>query len=244
MIITSVNNEKIKELVKLKNKKYRDENNLFFVEGIDLINEAYKNNSLKELYLLEDYELPFEIKHTYITKDVMKKISDMESICPYYGICIKNKNESIGNKILVLDNIQDPGNLGTIIRSACAFNFDTIVLSKDTVDLYNPKTVRSTKGMLFNINIQVKDLKEFLSNLKGYDIYGTDVNNGIDIKKESFNSKIAIIIGNEGKGISKEIKAFCKKNIYINMSDNCESLNAAVAASIIMYEVNNKWNMF
>lgn len=240
MLITSVNNERIKELVKLKNKKYRDETNLFFIEGIDLINEAYKNNSLKELYILENTELPFEIPHTYITKEVMKKISDMGSISPYYGICIKNKNESIGNKIIVLDNIQDPGNLGTIIRSSCAFNFDTIILSKDTVDPYNPKTVRSTKGMIFNTNIQVKDLKEFLPNLKGYDIYGTDVTNGINIKNETFNNKIAIIIGNEGQGISQEVKEYCKKNIYIPMNNKCESLNAAVAASIIMYEVNNK----
>ena len=240
MLITSTNNERIKELVKLKNKKYRDETNLFFVEGLDLITEAYKNNALKELYLLEDAELPFDIEHTYITKEVMKKISDMESISPYYGICQKKESDKLGNKVLVLDNIQDPGNLGTIIRSACAFNFDTIVLSKDTVDLYNPKTIRGTKGMLFNINIQVKDLKTFLANLPEYDIYGTDVNNGVNVKEETFNDKIAIIIGNEGKGMSEELKPFCKNNIYINMSESCESLNAAVAASIIMYEVNNK----
>lgn len=240
MLITSVNNDKIKEIVKLKEKKYRDETNMFFVEGLDIIQEAYKNNMLKELYLLEDYEVPFDFNVTYITKEVMKKISNMESFSPYFGICEKNKEKTLGSRLLVLDSIQDPGNLGTIIRSACAFNFDSIVVSKDTVDMYNPKTIRSTKGMIFNTNVIVRDLPNFLEELNDYTIYGTDVTNGIDIKEENFNDKIAIVIGNEGKGISKKVKEKCQKFIYLKMNSNCESLNASVAASIIMYEVNNK----
>lgn len=241
MLITSLNNDKVKELVKLKNKKYRDSNNTFFVEGKDLIEEAYKNNLLKHIYILDGYENIYsDIPCTYITPEIMKKISDMESISNYFGICEKTNEKPLGNRLLILDNIQDPGNLGTIIRSSVAFNFDTIVLSTDTVDIYNPKVVRSTKGMLFNTNIIVRDLNTFLDTIDEYTIYGTDVTGGIDIRKETLPEKLAIVIGNEGNGISNEIRAKCNKFIYIDMDKKCESLNAGVSASIIMYEVYHK----
>ena len=241
MLITSLNNDKVKELVKLKDKKYRDEFNIFFVEGKDLIDEAYKKQLLKQLYIVDGTENPYnDIPCTHITKEIMKKISAMESISNYFGICYKQKEKDLGNKLLLLDNIQDPGNLGTIIRSAVAFNFDTIVLSANTVDLYNPKVLRSTKGMLFNINIIIRDLEKFIDTLDEYTIYGTDVTNGINIKNEVLPSKLAIIIGNEGNGISDEIKTKCEKFIYIPMDNKCESLNAGVGASIIMYEVYHK----
>ena len=240
MLITSLNNERIKELVKLKDKKYRDKMGLFFVEGLDIVLEAYKNNFIKELYVLDGTEVSMDVQYTYVSYDVMKKISDMESISAYYAVCYRKQEENIGNRIILLDGIQDPGNLGTIIRSAVAFNFDTVVISKNTVDLYNPKVIRSTKGMLFNVNIIVRDLEDFIINLDGYVVYGTDVVNGNNIKNEDIGEKVALVIGNEGRGISDNIKKLCDKFIYIGMNDDCESLNASVAASILMYEVNNK----
>ena len=240
MLITSLNNDRIKELVKLKDKKYRDNNNLFFIEGEDIILEAYRNSLLKELYVLEGTNVSIDVPVTYVSYDVMRKISDMESVSEYYGVCYKKEETEIGKRIIVLDGIQDPGNLGTIIRSAVAFNFDTVVLSKSTVDLYNPKVIRSTKGMLFNVNIVQRELCEFLSNLDGYTIYGTDVDNGNNIKDEDISEKVAIVIGNEGRGISDSVRELCNKFIYIGMNSDCESLNASVAASILMYEVNNK----
>ena len=241
MLITSVSNDKVKELVKLKDKKYRDICDSFFVEGKDLCDIAYEKGVLRELYILDGYDNIYDgIPYTYVSSDVMKKISDMPSVSEYYGVCSKMIEGELGNRILVLDNIQDPGNLGTIIRSALAFNFDTVVLSRDTVDLYNPKVVRSTKGMIFNVNVMVRDLPSFLSELDDYMIYGTDVVDGVNIKNENIPSKIVIVIGNEGNGISDEVKKYCKKNIYIGMNSSCESLNAGVSASIIMYEVDNK----
>lgn len=240
MLITSVNNDRIKELVRLKEKKYRDNNNLFFVEGKDIVLEAYKYSLIKELYVLEGTVVSMDIPYTYVSYDVMKKISDMESVSEYYAVCYKKKELDIGNRIIILDNIQDPGNLGTIIRSAVAFNFDTVVLSKECVDLYNPKVVRSTKGMIFNINIIVRELESFINDLDDYIVYGTDVINGNNIRNENIPTKIALVIGNEGKGISDNIKKLCNKFIYIDMNNKCESLNASVAASILMYEVNNK----
>ena len=240
MLITSLNNDRIKELVKLKEKKYRDSNKLFFIEGYDIVLEAYNKSLIKELYVLEGTDVDMDVPVTYVSYDVMKKISDMESVSEYYAVCYKKEELEIGNRIIILDGIQDPGNLGTIIRSAVAFNFDTVVLSKSTVDLYNPKTIRSTKGMLFNTNIIVRDLELFINDLDEYIVYGTDVVNGNDIKDIEVSSKVALVIGNEGRGISENIKKLCNKFIYIDMNDMCESLNASVAASILMYEVNNK----
>ena len=241
MLITSVNNDKVKELVKLKDKKYRDLTDSFFVEGKDLCDSAYENGILRELYILDGYDNIYDgIPYVYVSQEVMKKISDLGSVSEYYGVCSKMVEGDIGARILVLDDIQDPGNLGTIIRSAVAFNFDSIVLSENTVDMYNPKVVRSAKGMLFKINVISRELTSFLKELDDYEIYGTDVTDGINIKEEKIPSKVAIVIGNEGKGISEKVRDCCHKFIYIGMNDKCESLNAGVSASIIMYEVNNK----
>jgi len=240
MLITSVNNDRIKELVKLKDKKYRDNFNLFFIEGYDIVLEAYKNGCIKELYVLDGTLVDMDAPVTYVSYDVMKKISDMDSVSEYYAVCYKKEDSDIGNKIMILDGLQDPGNLGTIIRSAVSFDFDTVVISKNTVDLYNPKVIRSTKGMLFNKNVIVRDLEDFICSLDGYLVCGTDVLGGVNIKDISIPEKVAIIIGNEGKGISDSVRSLCDKFIYIPMNDNCESLNAAVAASILMYEVNSK----
>lgn len=241
MLITSLTNDKVKELVKLKDKKYRDMNNEFFVEGKDLCDIAYESGLIRELFILDGYDNIYDgIPYTYVSLDVMKKISDMASVSEYFAVCSKKVETDIGKRMLILDDIQDPGNLGTIIRSAVAFNFDTIVLSTGTVDLYNPKVVRSTKGMLFNVNIVVRDITSFLDELDSYTVYGTDVTNGINIKNEKMSDKIAIVIGNEGRGMSEEVKSKCHKFIYLPMNDKCESLNAGVSASIIMYEVDNK----
>ena len=156
------------------------------------------------------------------------------------AVCNKPESKDIGNKIIVLDNIQDPGNLGTIIRSSVAFNFDTIVLSKDTVDVYNSKVIRATQGMLFKVNIIIADLEEFINNINSeYKIIGTNVVNGKKIKDFKNVEKFAIIMGNEGQGVSSKVAQLCHENIYIPMNKNCESLNVGVAASIIMYELGD-----
>ena len=197
MVITSLNNDKVKELVKLKDKKYRDKMGLFFIEGYDIVLEAYKNSLIKELYVLEETEVLMDIHYTYVSYDVMKKISDMESISKYYAVCYKKEEIEIGNRIIILDGVQDPGNLGTIIRSAVAFNFDSVILSRECVDLYNPKVIRSTKGMLFNMNVCVKNLEEFIPTLDDYVIYGTDVVNGENIRDIYIPSKVGLVVGNE-----------------------------------------------
>ena len=242
MIITSLNNPTIKEIYKLKNKKYRDLTNTYLVEGDHLVEEAYKNNLLIKIILLEDTICNYDIEKIYVTKEVMKKLTELDTPNKIIGIVKKNTPLPIGNKILILDNIQDPGNLGTIIRSSVAFDIDTIVLSPNTVDIYNPKVIRSTQGMIFYTNIITLELKEFINEIKtkNYTIFGTNVRNGKNIKEITLPEKFALVLGNEGQGVSKEIESLCDDNIYIKMSSKCESLNVSVATSILLYEVYNK----
>lgn len=240
MIYSSVQNEKIKNIKKLNQKKYRDEENKFLVEGEHLVLEAYKHGYLEELIVLENTDFKLDIKMSIVTNQVLKYITELETPQKILGICKKINNNFIGNKVLMLDNIQDPGNLGTIIRSASAFNVDTIILSKDTVDLYNPKVIRATQGLIFNMNIIICDLEEKIKELKTnhYNILTTKVNGGKLIKNIQKEEKIVIIMGNEGKGVSEKIQNLSDEFIYIEMNEICESLNVAVATSIILYELN------
>lgn len=240
MLYTSIDNKKIKNIKKLNNKKYRDELGLFLVEGEHLVLEAYKNNLLQELILEENIDFKLDIETSFVTIDVLKYISELDNPSKIIGVCKKKEEGYIGNKILILDEIQDPGNLGTIIRSSVAFNIDTIVLSNNCVDLYNSKVIRATQGMIFNINIIERNLPEFISYLKddNFKIYGTKVNGGKSLKYIEKAKKFAIIMGNEGKGVKEDILNMCDEYIYIDMNSNCESLNVGVATSIILYELN------
>ena len=240
MLITSLENKKIKFINSLKNSKKRRELGFFIVEGMHLVHEAYKNNKLEEIILLEGSELEFScpIEPTFVTFEVMKKITSLNTPSSVIGICkINNENTIKGNHILILDGVQDPGNLGTIIRSCSAFDVDTLILSNDTVDIYNEKVIRSTQGMIFQLNFIVGDLKEIINSLKkdNYKILGTDVLNGVSVRNYKVD-KYALIMGNEGNGVSEEIKKLCEQNIHIKMNPLCESLNVGVATSIILYE--------
>lgn len=239
MKITSLNNPKVVFWAKLKMKKYRDIEHLFIVESEHLVSEALKKGIVKEIITTEEKE--YEVPTYNVSAEIMKRISTLITPSKIMAVCEYLMPDDIKGNILLLDHIQDPGNLGTIIRSAVAFNFSTIIVSEDTVDFYNDKVIRSSEGMIFNINLVKDDLLSIIPVLKekGYKIYGTDVKKGKNIKTID-NKECAIIIGSEGKGMSIEVKELCDDFIYINMSKTCESLNAAVASSIIMYEVFNR----
>lgn len=233
-MIESVNNDKIKEYAKLNDKKYRDKTNLFIVEGEHLVREALNANRLVEAYSL-DGSVGMKV-----SLPVMKKLSSLTHVPNVIGIAKKSDNNNIHGNILMLDTIQDPGNLGTIIRSAVAFGIDTIVTSKKTVDLYNPKVIRSTEGLIFKINYVVTDLYSFLeSNKDNYTIITTDVKDGEDVSKINVQNKYILIMGNEGKGVSDNLAESADSTVYIPIS-NCESLNVAIATSIILYEFSKK----
>ena len=242
MVISSLENQRVKDLVKLQQKKHRDLTGTYLVEGYHLLEEAIKAEAVLEVILLEGEEEVVNFPCTYVTSDVMKKITSLESNVKVVTICKKqNYTEIIGKRILLLDEIQDPGNLGTIIRSSVAFDVDMILLSENTVDLYNPKVLRATQGMHFHIPILSVNSLESLSFLKknGYVIYGTDVLSGINVRELEVSSlqKFCLIMGNEGNGIRKNVKELCDKNLYIPISRKVESLNVGVACGILLYEL-------
>ena len=240
MLYTSIENKKIKNIKKLYTKKYRDEYNEFLIEGEHLVLEAYKKGILKELILEEGTDFKLDIETSYVTSNILKYISELSNPSKIMGICKKIGPKEAGNKIVMLDSIQDPGNLGTIIRSSVAFNIDTIILSKNSVDIYNSKVLRASQGMIFNINIIEEELLDIIPKLKidGYKVYGTKVNGGKSLKSVEIAKKFAIIMGNEGNGVNKEVLDLCSDYIYIEMNENCESLNVGVATSIILYELD------
>ena len=240
MVYTSIENKKIKNIKKLYSKKYRDELNKFIIEGEHLIEEAYKKGILKELILEENANYDLDIETTYVSEGVLKYISELTNPPKMLGICSKLEEGCIGNKVVILDDIQDPGNLGTIIRSCVAFNIDTLILSKNSVDIYNSKVLRATQGMIFNINIIIDDIETVIKKLKeqDYKIYGTKVNGGKSLKSVERCEKFAIIMGNEGNGVKTSILDLCSDYIYIDMNESCESLNVGVATSIILYELD------
>ena len=238
MIYTSINNPKIKELSKLKIKKQRDKLGLFLVEGAHLVKEAYESGYLKELLLLENSEFKLDVLTNYVTENVLKYLTDVETPAGIIGVCEIKQMNLQGNKLLLLDGIQDPGNLGTIIRSSVAFNVDTIIINDKCADPYSNKVVRASQGMLFKTNIVKEDLNKFIKEIKGkIPIYGTKVTNGKNVKNLEIISKFAIIMGNEGQGVSQELLDLCDEYLYIPMNKKCESLNVGVATSIILYEL-------
>lgn len=240
MLYTSIENDKIKEIKKLHQTKYRNMTNTFLVEGEHLVNEAYKHNLIKELIVEETSSFTLDVPTIKVSENIIKHLSELETPQKMMAVCYKKDAKPIGNKVLMLDQIQDPGNLGTIIRSAVAFNIDTVILSSDTVDMYNSKVLRASQGMIFNLNIISADLETMIDYLKkqGHMIYGTRVDQGKNIKKIEKTEKFVIIVGNEGNGVKQEILSLCDNYIYIKTNDNCESLNVGVAASIILYELD------
>lgn len=239
MLITSKDNNRIKEIRKLLTKKYSLEKGLFVIEGENLIEEAIKNHMLKELYVLEGSTCNYDFNYDYVTEEVMKSISDLKSTPRLLGISKIYNTNHIGNKIVILDNIQDPGNAGTIIRSSVAFGADTIIFSKDSVSPYNEKVLRSTGGMIYNTNIVIGDLKEIINKIKEKHIkvVGTSLKKSKSLEELEKTEEFAIIFGNEGNGVREEILNMCDEIIRIDMNPTCESLNVGVSASIVLYHL-------
>lgn len=245
MLITSLTNEKIKKYGKLnRSKKFRDEEGLFLVEGMHLVLEAYKKGMVQEVILEQDMTLPLDIEKVYVTKEILSKISNCISPPQIMALCKKEECKIEGNKLLLLDGIQDPGNLGTIIRSAVAFGIDTILLSEDTVDLYNPKVIRSTQGMLFHIPIVRIPLENAIDEYqkKGYPLYVTNVSYGKDPSSLTIEErkKYMLCMGNEGNGVRPTILEKADLYLSIPMDEEVESLNVAIATSILLYELRRK----
>ncbi len=234
-MITSVKNQTVKDLISLKTSKGRKNTKTFLVEGEHLVKEAKLNNVLIKAYTIDE-----SLEGELVSEEVMNKICSTSTTVRQIGVCKLLSNNQICDRVLILDGIQDPGNLGTLLRSAKAFDFNTIFLSDGTCDIYNDKVIRSSQGAIFKLNFIKGDKLEFIDKLsKTHTVYNTNVRNGIDIRKAHVSGKLALILGNEGYGVSDEINNLNLDSLYIDMS-NMESLNVGVAGSILMYEIKNK----
>ena len=238
MDITSLANVKVKEWVKLQKKKHRDERGLFLIEGEHLVEEANKLGIIEQLIIPIGEKTGFNASECYyVTPGILKKISTNISnpkiiaVCRYFELPCKQYH-----KIILLDGLQDPGNIGTIIRTAVSFEFDAIYLSLEAVDRYNEKLIRATQGALFQIPVIQGDLAALIFDLKekGMEIYAASLNDAIPLQSVSNSNAFALIFGNEGKGISKELLKLSDFNVKIEM-EGFESLNVGVAAGILMY---------
>jgi TrmH family RNA methyltransferase len=250
-----LNNETLKNYIKLKQKKYRDESGQFLIEGIHLVEECLKSKFYKKnietIFLRKDFDEDTILNKLRgidietLTDLEFKKLSETENSQGIIGLI--NKSDYIpaqNDKIIcALDNLSDPGNLGTIFRLCWWFGIDNILISKNSVDIYNSKVIRASQGAIFNLDIKEDvNLHEELINLygKGYEIILTDLKTKNTLHNFKFgkDNNYILVFGNEANGISSEIRnspLFTK--IKIDSYTNCESLNVAASAAIIFYEL-------
>ena len=255
MIITSASNDKIKDIRKLlKSARERQEKRLYVVEGIRMFREIPKER-VKEIYVAEsgvdkfDKEIrEFGIEPCIVADKVFAGMSDtntpqgimaLVSMCEYSLEAVSSKNGENEPFLLIVERLQDPGNLGTIIRTAEGSGVTGIVISSDSVDVYNPKTIRSTMGSVFRMPVYVSD--DLLNDLKyikkqGVTIYGAHLS-GMNFYEKDFRTACGFLIGNEGNGLSDEVSSMADDLIRIPMLGKVESLNAATSTSVISYEV-------
>ena len=243
MIITSKDNEIIKNIKKLHDKKYRIDS--YIVEGIKMVKEAISENQLIELIAIrEDFEINFDtknIKIITISSKVFNDISDVKTPQGILAVIKKKPNKQIETNtdyILALDSLQDPGNMGTIIRTADSANINQIIINKTTVDPYSSKVIRSTMGAIYRMNIiEVENLESTLKELqsKSFKVITTDLRAEKSIYDINYNRTI-VVIGNEANGVSQVVLEIADERVIIPMLGKTESLNASIAASIMIYE--------
>ena len=260
--ITSKKNDTIKKIKKLiELASYRRKESQYVIEGIRLCKDALLSKvNIDSIYYTEEayskHEkeinmfLKNDIKSYVIDKDIFEKISDTK--CSQGVLCLCNmldKQDSTDKinkegKYIILENIQDPGNLGTILRTAEAIGINNIIISKNSCDIYSPKVLRSSMGAIFRLTIKiVVDIREEIKSLKneGIKTYAAvPLRGALDITKISKNNDIAVAIGNEGNGLTNETIDICTACVTIPMEGKAESLNAAMAAGIIMWEMVRK----
>ena len=247
-MITSVSNKKIKDIQKLKENKNIKKYGLYLIEGKHLVEEALEVKVVEEIIVSENFEEfslieTFKGEITRVSQSVMKTISDTITSQGIIAVCkIVNKELEINkySKVLILDRVQDPGNLGTIIRTADAFAFDCIILGKGTTSLYGQKVIRSTQGSNFHIDcFDNIDLVNLLDKMSNFNIFATSLKADKYIEQlNNISGKVAVVFGNEGAGVSEEILQKVNNLLKISMPGRAESLNVSIAAGIVMHYIS------
>lgn len=249
LTIESKNNNLYKELKKLKEKKHRTQKEQFIIEGLRFVDEALKCNvSLEYLIFTENFLLKEEtfiqsfgsnVKKILLSDTLFNQLSSTENPQGILAVVnMQNKSFKEGEFVILIDKVQDPGNMGTIIRTAHAAGASGIVVTKGTVDVYNDKTLRSTMGSIFYMPIIEDDNLKIIKNLKnqGYKLVVSSLQGEKNFFEEDLKDKVIFAVGNEGNGISDEIYEISDIKVKIPMPGNAESLNVAVATSIMIYE--------
>lgn len=249
--ITSTKNSLIKELKKLHKKKHRIETNSYLIEGEHLVEEAftYQAEIISLLVTKDSYQdyhyLTEQVSDDslyVVTDDVLKVVSSLPT--PQGIIAVIRKTEVVKNqqlgRMLLLDRVQDPGNVGTMIRTADAAGFTHVILGEGCADIYQSKVLRAMQGSQYHLTLEEANLTDFILKLKeeNYQVYGTELNEeAIDYREIDSTDKLAIIMGNEGQGVAQELLELTDKNLYIPIKGKAESLNVAIAAGIIMFSL-------
>ena len=234
--IKSRQNDKIKEVVKLSNSKYSKEQKLFKIEGFHALEMAVESNVLKAVFSTKEIkDLDNSIPQYIISKEIMAKISDAKNPQGVVAICKYLPTKKISsNKVLLLDNVSDPGNLGTLLRTALAFGYNDVILGEGCVSQYNYKVLQSAQGAIFNLNIVNNfDLKL----LKNYQIIATEIKGSADLDTLKPELKHVLVLGNESHGVSEKVLKLADKRVRIEIK-NIESLNVAIAGAIAMYKLS------
>lgn len=255
--ITSVHNPRVKQWTELQSRKGREKQGRFLIEGVHLVQEALRSDLIPEVLAYSDEraeacaELLQEaagqgVERVQVTEPILAKCTDAETPQPVFAVVPKlpwrpadllSASERDG-LVVVIDGIQDPGNLGTIIRSADAVGASGVLLGKGTVDLYNPKTVRSTMGSLFHLPIVQGDLAQWLpeASARGIQVATTRLEDAVSVYDCDFRRPTWFVIGNEGQGVSAEVQQLVQHHVRIPMQGRAESLNAAMAATVVLFE--------
>jgi RNA methyltransferase, TrmH family len=237
-----ISKNEIKFIRSLHQKKFRTESNRFFIEGKKLLEEALLHHPsiIEQVFatkeVITELGLPFSIQVEEISNKELEQISALKHPQGLLAVCRAEtvSNPIIAKRILVLDGVQDPGNMGTILRTAAWFGMDEVICSRDTVEIFNPKVVQATMGAIFHLPISYTDLAEFLS-CSQLPIYGA-VMNGENVYSTTIPNEFILILGNEGNGIRPEIEAMIQHPITIPKLGKGESLNVGVAAAVLLSE--------
>lgn len=271
--LSSASNPRVKEWAKLSERKYREREGKFLLEGIHLVKEALEAGwplevvafdegsgvlAQFETYIGEDGGIGTagtgpETKWIPVSPDIIAKCSETGTPQPIFAVALKRPPdaESLYKEeralVAVLDGVQDPGNVGTIVRSAAASGATAVVLGKGTADLYNPKTIRATMGALFHVPVLEADLAEALPRAAehGASIVGTSLQAARSCYEYDFSAgSVWLVFGNEGAGLSSETSAFVHTNVIIPMTGRAESLNVAMAATVLLFEAQRRRTVY
>jgi len=244
--VQSLQNPKVKQWKKLLNKKERDRSETFLVEGFHLVEEALKQqDQVLEIIVSEKTGVPSRLDAgstpiTLVTEEISNSLSETEAPQGIYAVCRQTESDAglhEAKTFLLIDAVQDPGNLGTMIRTADAAGIDAVIVGRGSVDLYNSKVLRSAQGSHFHLPIIRGDLKEWIVKLKEkmIPVYGTALENASLYTEITPGDSFALIVGNEGNGVNQELLTNTAANLYIPIYGKSESLNVAVATGILLY---------